>query len=86
MNSSVLTVTICPGALRSVSQQHFIKVHFKYGSKPKHEFRDTESKWFGGIHGGHVVIEMKNYVSGIVPGSDFHVFGRKKNPASIFTR
>jgi hypothetical protein len=34
-----------------------IKVQFIYGSKPLKKYKDTEKKWFGGIHGGHVGIE-----------------------------
>jgi hypothetical protein len=34
-----------------------IKVQFIYGSKPVKKYKDTEEKWFGGIHGGHVGIE-----------------------------
>ncbi|MGZ3880137.1 MAG: hypothetical protein ACXVBJ_15945 [Flavisolibacter sp.] len=34
-----------------------IKVQFIYGSKPLKKYKETEKKWFGGIHGGHVGIE-----------------------------
>jgi len=40
------------------AQVDTIKVHFIYGSKPKKEFKHSERKWFGGIHGGHVGIEI----------------------------
>ena len=55
----------------------YIKVHFLYGSKPKKEFKEIESNWFGGIHGGHVEIEINDSVIGFVPQGSFHVFGNK---------
>jgi len=61
-----------------------IKVHFKYGSKPKKEFKQTEKKWFGGIHGGHVSIEIDNEVIGFEPKTSFHIFPKKKNRNSYF--
>ncbi|MBC7864122.1 MAG: hypothetical protein IAF38_14190 [Bacteroidia bacterium] len=65
---------------------HFIKVHFLYGSKPKKKFKATESKWFGGILGGHVGIEKdSNVVFNFVPSGSFHVFAKKKERHSSFT-
>jgi hypothetical protein len=64
----------------------FIKVHFLYGSKPKKRFKATESKWFGGILGGHVGIEKdSNVVFNFVPSGSFHVFAKKKEKHSRFT-
>lgn len=63
----------------------YIKVHFLYGSKPKREFKDTERDWFGGIHGGHVGIEVdSNYIIDFVPAGTFHVFGHHNNRHSRF--
>jgi len=61
-----------------------IKVHFLYGSKPKKAFRLVEKKWFGGIHGGHVSLEVGNEVIGFEPQGKFHVFGHRKNCHSRF--
>ena len=63
----------------------FIKVHFLYGSKPKREFNDMESKWFGGKLGGHVGIEIdSNKIIDFVPHGDFHYFAHKDNYSSKF--
>jgi hypothetical protein len=35
-----------------------IKVLFIYGSKPAREFKNTEHRWFGGVRGGHVAIQI----------------------------
>lgn len=62
-----------------------IKVHFLHGSKPKREFKDTEGHWFGGIHGGHVGIEIdSNYIIDFVPAGKFHVFGHPGDRHSRF--
>ena len=50
----------------------FIKVHFLYGSKPKKKYKKTEKPWFGGIHGGHVSIEVDGYVYGFDSKGTFH--------------
>lgn len=56
-----------------------IKVHFIYGSKPKREFKNDEKKWFGGIHGGHVGIEVdSNQVFDFIRSGKTHVFSHKK--------
>jgi hypothetical protein len=41
------------------SDSLFVKVHFVYGSKPKSAFKKIEAKQFGGIHGGHVYLNLK---------------------------
>jgi hypothetical protein len=45
----------------------YIKIHFKYGSKPGKEYKKTESKYFGGIHGGHVTVEIGDSIYGFSP-------------------
>jgi hypothetical protein len=58
-----------------------IKVHFLYGSKPKKEFRKAERKWFGGMLGGHVGIEMDSgRIVNFIPQGKYHVFASKKDP------
>jgi len=55
-----------------------IKVHFLYGSKPKWKYRSTEYKAFGGLHGGHVTIEVDGVDYGFVPTtSRVHIFPHK---------
>lgn len=55
----------------------YIKVHFLYGSRPKKEFKETEAEWFGGIHGGHVGVEIdSNHIIDFVPRGMFHIFSR----------
>ena len=63
----------------SICNNYFIKVHFLYGSKPKKEYKKTESKWFGGIHGGHVEIEINDTVYGFGPYKKFHYIAHKKS-------
>lgn len=62
-----------------------IKVHFLYGSKPKKEFKITEGKWFGGLHGGHVGIEIDtNKIIDFVPSGKFHYIEKHNNRHSSF--
>jgi hypothetical protein len=63
----------------------YIKVHFLYGSKPKREYKYVESKWFGGIMGGHVGVEIdSNKILNFVPNGKFHVFAKKYNRHSKY--
>lgn len=63
-----------------------IKVHFLHGSKPKHKYRDTEDKWFGGMLGGHVGIEYEpNKILDFQPKARFHVFAKPKIINSKFS-
>jgi hypothetical protein len=63
----------------------FIKVHFLYGSRPLKQFKSTETKHFGGKHGGHVSIELDNVDYGFGPSNgSFHLFAHKKKPRSSF--
>ena len=56
-----------------------IKVWFLYGSRPKKEWKSVESKWFGGIHGGHVGISTDSSgVKNFLPCGKFHIFPQKK--------
>lgn len=57
-----------------------IKLHFLYGSKPKHSTKDTEKKRFGGIHGGHTTIEIENMIFGFNPKDSYHFFSHNKKP------
>jgi len=64
----------------------FIKVHFLYGSKPKKAYKSTEVKWFGGLHGGHVGVEIEpNKIIDFVPSGKFHYVEKHDNRHSSFT-
>lgn len=65
-------------------QQDTIKVYFLYGSKPAKEYRKTEKKRFGGIHGGHVSIGVDTSIIGFSPRGKFHIFATDKNRNSAF--
>lgn len=66
---------------------YYIKVHFLHGSKPKDEFKETESRWFGGIHGGHVGIEVdSNRVMDFLPGGKFHIIEHDKDRHSNYAK
>lgn len=66
-------------AFSQVDSSRFIKVHFLYGSKPKRKYKDTEYKAFGGIHGGHVTIQVDDIDYGFVPTTNrVHIFARKE--------
>ena len=68
------------------SDSSYIKIHFLYGSKPKKEFKATEGKWFGGLHGGHVGIEYDtNKIIDFVPSGKFHYVEKHNNRHSSFT-
>jgi hypothetical protein len=56
---------------------HMIKVWFLYGSKPKYKYRKTEKRIFGGIHSGHVSIQVGDVDYGFQP---------KQKPVHIFPR
>jgi hypothetical protein len=84
MRSFVLKLWLCAGLVTlSVGQtgaQDTIRVHFLYGSKPKAAYRQVEPKWFGGMLGGHVGIEVSNdRILNFLPAGDFHVFGKKND-------
>lgn len=57
MKTLPLLVFLFTAAFSPLLAQSHIKVHFLYGSKPQKAFRNSEPKWFGGLHGGHVGIE-----------------------------
>lgn len=81
MKRIYLLILFCYCFLRVYTQDTtFIKVHFLYGSKPRKHYHDTESKWFGGILGGHVGIEVdSNKILNFLPQGKFHWFASKRN-------
>lgn len=67
------------------SDSLFLKVHFVYGSKPKKAFKNTESKLFGGIHGGHVFIEVDNKIISFgTNNGQWHIFPHKSKCAGTY--
>jgi hypothetical protein len=63
---------------------YLIKVHFLYGSKPLKKYKNTEPRFFGGLHGGHVSIEIDNTDYGFVPEGKFHIIPHKRSCHSAF--
>ena len=62
-----------------------VKVHFVYGSKPKHAFKNKEPKFFGGIHGGHVFLEVNHKIISFgTNNGKWHVFPHKSKSAGIY--
>jgi hypothetical protein len=58
---------------------HVIKVWFLYGSRPKYKYRKTEKRIFGGIHSGHVSIQLGDRDYGFQPlKSPVHIFPKKE--------
>lgn len=63
----------------------YLKVHFLYGSTPKKEFKESESKWFGGKIGGHVGIEFdSNKIINFIPHGEFHWCAKEGDHHSKF--
>ena len=64
---------------------NFINVHFLYGSKPARAYKSVERKWFGGILGGHVGIEVENNkVFNFMKKGKVHWFSKRKTRNSRF--
>lgn len=62
----------------------YIKVHFLYGSKPKKNMTPKEVKYFGGLHGGHVSIQVGNIDYGFEPTDKVHILPHRRNPKSDY--
>ncbi len=60
------------------SQQKYITVHFLYGSKPARGYKATEQKLFGGIHGGHVSIQIDSAIFSFFPKYGWHIIARHR--------
>src|SRR5687768_18488685 len=63
--------------------QDTIKLNFLYGSRPEKHFKNSESKVFGGIKGGHVNIEANGRVLDFMPG-DNPLFPKNKKSSGGF--
>jgi hypothetical protein len=72
--------------LRSyASDSLFLKLHFVYGSKPAHDCKHIEHKQFGGIHGGHVYIELEDKIISFGTNKGkWHVFPHKNRSAGKY--
>jgi hypothetical protein len=56
-----------------------------YGSKPKSAFKKIEAKQFGGIHGGHVYLELENkIISYGTNNGKWHIFPHKSKNAGKY--
>jgi hypothetical protein len=58
---------------------HYIQVHFLYGSKPLKKYKKSEVPYFGGIHGGHVSIQIDSVDYGFSPAGKVHIFSHNKH-------
>lgn len=81
-----LLIILCFGCLQSFAQNTFyIKVHFLYGSKPMRN-AIAEKKWFGGLKGGHVGVEIdSNKILNFSHKGSFHVIESKRKFHSKFS-
>jgi hypothetical protein len=86
MRQLIITFIFCFTFSPTYSQDSlFLKVHFLYGSKPLKKYKDTESKWFGGILGGHVGIEgERDKILNFLRKGKFHWFAKKDNRHSMY--
>ena len=83
----ILIILTCLFSFCSLAQDSmYLKVHFLYGSKPLKKYNSTESKWFGGVLGGHVGIEGDSgKIVNFVPYGKFHWVDKKENVNSKYT-
>lgn len=87
MKTLLTIIFICLFTFCKAGDSLFIKVHFLYGSKPKKEHKETEGKWFGGLHGGHVGVEYEtNKIIDFVPLGKFHYIEKHNKRHSAFVR
>lgn len=69
------------------SDSTLIEVWFVYGSKPRHGFRTTERRWFGGVHGGHVGVATDSTgVMNFGPCGKIKVFEQAKKRNGCFEK
>lgn len=67
------------------AQDNVVNVHFLYGSKPAKGYKDVERKWFGGMLGGHVGIEIENdKVLNFVKNGKVHWFSHRHDKRSRY--
>ncbi len=67
------------------SAAHAVTIHFVYGSKPARGHKDTEHHYFGGIHGGHVYLQLDSMLFSFLPGTfPVHIFAHGKKRQSLY--
>ncbi len=67
-------------------QAKFITVHFLYGSKPAPGYKSSERKMFGGIHGGHVSIQVDSEIFSFRPKDGWHIISHHKHIVGGYVR
>lgn len=84
---AVLAMSALKGQAQIVSSDSImIHVHFLHGSKPKHQFRHEEQRWFGGVLGGHAGVEYApGEIVNFLPDSRFHVLTQRRFINSRFS-
>jgi hypothetical protein len=80
---SILFVIFIGCLIPGFGQTDTIKLNFLYGSKPAKGYKESESRLFGGLKGGHVNIEANGKVLDFMPG-DCPLFPKNKNPTGGF--
>lgn len=65
----------CILSLQSLMAKDTLHVIFCYGSVPK---ANTETQWFGGLHGGHVSVGYQGRFISFLPNGDVQVFKSKE--------
>lgn len=64
----------------------YVKAHFIYGSMPGKGYRNVEKKWFGGLNGGHVGLEVgKDSILNFGRKGKLHWIGKSRNHHSRFS-
>ena len=81
---TIFFIILFASAYSQSDSTRFIKVHFLYGSRPKKDFKTTEYKYFGGLHGGHVSIQVGNIDYGFEPTDKVHTISHKHHYKSNF--
>jgi hypothetical protein len=70
--------------LRAQNSNQSIKVHFFYGSKPKFKYRHVEERRFGGLHGGHVSMQIGDTVFSFLFTGRAHIFAHKRDMTGVW--
>lgn len=79
-----IILTLYSSFFKAQTDTLYLKINFLYGSKPIKKYKDTEVVHFGGLHGGHVSIELDNIDYSFGTSGSFHFFSHKNNLHSSF--